>query len=330
MPMRLGIAAMLSIASMWIASPSHAAEPEPLALEAKIPLGAVEGRIDHMAIDAQRQRLWLAELGNGSVSVIDLKERKVVHRIGGLKEPQGIGYVAATDTVYVASGGDGSVRLFRAADYAPLVRIDLGNDADNVRVDNAANRVFVGYGAGGIAVIDPAGPTKIGDIALKAHPESFQLETDGNRIFANVPNEKAVAVLDRAAARQISSWPMRAGANFPMAIDHVAQRVLVVFRNPARLGVFAMTDGAPVANVEACGDSDDVFVDAKRHRVYASCGDGHIDVFDTQAGYRRIGTVATISGARTALFAPDVDRFILAVRARLGEPAAIWLFRPLP
>src|SRR5262249_43187869 len=97
---------------------AQAAEALPLGLEAKIALGAVKGRIDHLAFDPKRQRLFVAELGNGSVGVVDLAERKVVHVVSGLSEPQGVAYVPSSDALYVANGGDGSVRLFRAEDYA--------------------------------------------------------------------------------------------------------------------------------------------------------------------------------------------------------------------
>src|SRR3954469_15809408 len=126
----------------------------PLLLEAKIPLGEVRGRIDHMAIDLARHRLFVAELGNDSVGIVDLKKREVIQTISGLREPQGLGYVPAMDALYVANAGDGSVRVFAGADYATAGRIDLGEDADNIRVDNAANQILVGYGSGGLAVID--------------------------------------------------------------------------------------------------------------------------------------------------------------------------------
>src|ERR1043166_7054149 len=116
-----------------------------LQLEAKIPLGNVRGRIDHMAVDLSRKRVFVAELGNGSVSVVDLQQQKVVHRITGLKEPQGVGYVPATETLYVANGGDGSVRLYRGSDYAEAGRIALRDDADNVRLESSGQNLFVGY-----------------------------------------------------------------------------------------------------------------------------------------------------------------------------------------
>jgi len=304
----------------------------PLELETKIPLGDVRGRIDHMAVDVKRQRLFVAELGNDSVGIVDLPNRKLISRIPGLREPQGVGYEPTTDTLYVANAGDGSVRLFEGSDYKAAGRIELGSDADNIRVDAAAKRVFIGYGGGGLAVIDPSTRSKVGDISLNAHPESFQIDPDTNQIFVNVPDSHGVAVADRVSQKQIGKWLLTAGgANFPMALDHVRRQILVIFRAPAQFGVFSMTDGKPVATIETCGDADDLFIDANRARVYVSCGAGFLDVLEAkETTYRRIARIPTVSGARTSLFVSEMDRLLVAVRASSGEPAAIWIFRPMP
>jgi len=310
---------------------SQTPSPSSLQLETKIPLGDVKGRIDHMAIDLPRRRLFVAELGNDTVGVIDLNEQKVQHVITGLKEPQGIGYVPSSDMLFVTNAGDGSVLLFRGADYAAAGRIDLGDDADNIRVDSASNRVFVGYGSGALAVIDPATNRKVADISLQAHPESFQLARSDRRIFVNVPKAREIAIVDRFASKQTASWPVDNGSNFPMALDESSGRVFVAFRNPPQLSVFSARDGSPIATVGACGDTDDLFFDAKRQRVYLSCGDGYLDVFEAQGdAYRRSAHIPTISGARTALFVPELDRLFVAARANPGEPAALWVFRPVP
>lgn len=306
--------------------------PVSLQLEAKIPLGEVRGRIDHMAIDLKRERLFVAELGNNSIGVVDLSSRKVAHMIGGLKEPQGIGYVPGTDTLYIASAGDGSVRLFHGVDYSPIGRIDLGDDADNIRVDAATNRVYIGYGGGALAVIDSSHKLKIGTVPLKAHPESFQLDTKTNRIFINLPDARSIAVVDRSSLRQVARWPTPGlAANFPMALDEDRHNVLVAFRRPAKLGVFSTSNGSLVATTRICGDADDVFFDAKRQHAYISCGAGFIDVIDTQdTSYRRLAHIPTAPGARTSLFVPTLDLLLLAVRASPGQQPAIWAFHPTP
>jgi DNA-binding beta-propeller fold protein YncE len=301
----------------------------PLVLETKIPLGPISGRIDHLGIDVKRQRLYVAELGNDSLGVVDLAASKMLRTIAGFSEPQGVGYVAFADSVFVANGGDGSVRVLRGDDLEPIGHIELGDDADNVRVDELRHRVLVGYGKAAIAVIDPAGPARAGDIRLKAHPEGFQIDETNTRVFVNVPETGAVEIADLANGSSRSLPTPGARSNFPMAIDREAHRVFVVFRSPPVLMALTSQSGQVIAKAAACGDADDVFVDARRRRVYVSCGEGVVDVFAAD-DYRRLARVPTVSGARTSLFVPERDRLFVAVRARSNEPAAIWVFRPAP
>ena len=325
----LGWAILLAVSLMWPATLLAQTTGAPLVLEAKVPLGEVRGRIDHLGIDAKRQRLFVAELGNNSLGVVDLAAGKVLRRITGLSEPQGVAYVPFADSVFVANAGDGSVRVLRGEDLTPIGHIELGDDADNVRVDTARKRVLVGYGKGALAVIDPVSLSKIGDIGLKAHPEGFQIDETGTQVFVNVPDAHEIVVVDLTTGSTGSLPTQGAGSNFPMAIDGEGHRVLVVFRSPPSLVALSSQDGHVAAKIETCGDADDVFVDRKRHRVYVSCGEGVVDVLEPgEAGYRRLARVPTVSGARTSLFVPELDRLFVAVRATSHEPAAIWVFRP--
>lgn len=331
MTMRRAMTGWVLAAWVWGAA-SAAAAPPPLELESRIPLGAVKGRIDHMAADVGRRRLFVAELGNGSVSVVDLAAGKVLRRLTGFSEPQGIGYEPSTDSLFISNAGDGAVRIFRGEDFSPLGAIDLGDDADNVRIDRSANRVYVGYGSGALAVIDPATRTQIGKIPLRQHPEGFQLDPAGPRIFVNVPRSTEIAVVDREARRQTATWSRADGfGNFPMQFDPANRQVVSVYRFPARLRVFDAATGKLLQSEPTCGDSDDVFLDVKRQRLYLSCGEGGIEVFERVDGaYRPLSRIRTVSGARTSLYVPDLDRLYVAVRAHGSEPAAIWIFRPAP
>jgi DNA-binding beta-propeller fold protein YncE len=324
--------AMICLAAFALAPESARAESASLELEMKIPLGKVSGRIDHLAIDLERRRLFVAELGNNSVGVVDLSAQKLVGNIGGLKEPQGVAYVKSTDTLYVANAGDGSLRLYQGSELTPGGRIELGDDADNIRVDERTNELFVGYGGGALAVIDPATRAKIGNIPLAAHPESFQLAADGDHIYVNLPEAQQIAAVDTRARKIRATWSVNnVQANFPMAIDQEWRQVLSVFRKPPKVMAFAVSDGSLAAQTDTCGDADDIFVDAKHRRIYVSCGEGFIDVFERDvSGFNRVDRVATASGARTSLFVPELDRFFLAVRATASEQAAVWVFGPRP
>ena len=325
----LGWAILLVACLIWPAATDAQPASPPLILEAKIPLGHVSGRIDHLGIDVKRERLLIAELGNHSLGVMDLAAGKLLYRIAGLSEPQGVAYVPFADSVFVANAGDGSIHVLRGEDLTPIGRIEPGDDPDNVRVDATRNRVLVGYGKGALAVIDPAGLTKTADIRLKAHPEGFQIDETGTRVFVNVPDAREISVVDLATGSTGSLPTQGAGSNFPMAVDVEGRRVLVVFRSPPTLMALSTQDGHASAKVETCGDADDVFVDRKRRRVYVSCGQGLVDVLESnEQGFRRLARVPTVPGARTSLFVPELDRLFLAVRAASDEPAAIWVFRP--
>ncbi len=328
--MRPGFAALALVALSFAATAM--AQPAPLSLETKIPLGQVRGRIDHLAVDVEHHRLFVAELGNDSVAIVDLEAGKVERRLTGLSEPQGVAWHAATSTLYVANAGDGSVRLFEAPDFHPIGQIALGDDADNIRLDARRDRIVVGYGKGALAVIDPASRRKVGEAALKGHPESFQFDEAADRLFVNVPDARQIAVVDVASSRQTGSLDLAgARSNFPMAIDAEAHRLIAIARSPARLLVFATADGKPMAGAETCGDADDVFVDPARKRVYVVCGEGAVDVFERTAdGYAHAARIRTAAGARTGLFVAAPDRLYVAVRAGSGEAAALWVFRPGP
>lgn len=326
----LTLCALLGIGCSLPGTPATAASKAgPLTVEAKISLGDIAGRIDHLAFDPARQRLYVAELGNDSIGIVDLNEKRLVRTVPGFSEPQGIAYEPSTDAIYVANGGEGTVRVFRASDFAAVATIHVGADPDNVRVDAAARRVYVGYGsnAGALAIIDPARREKIGDIALKKHPESFQLE-HGDRIFVNVPEANEIAVVSRASRSQIASWPTgNLHANFPLALDAATGRAIAIFRNPARMASFDVSTGRIVATVDTCADADDTFVDPKRRRLHVVCGDGHVDTFGIERGdkYSRAGRLATSPGSRTGLLIPETNRLAVAIRASARGDAAVWL-----
>jgi DNA-binding beta-propeller fold protein YncE len=302
--------------------------PEPLRLVGKIELPDVQGRIDHMSVDSKGGRLFMAALGNDTVEVFDLAAGKRAQTIRGLAEPQGVLFVPDANRILVAGGGDGSVRIFDASSLALVRKVDLGGDADNIRLDSATGRIFIGYGAGALAAIDVNG-ARFADIPLGAHPESFQLEKKGPRIFVNLPNARKIAVVDRNKGTVVARWSTgEATSNFPMALDEVHKRLFVICRAPARLVVLDTETGAVVATLPTVGDSDDVFYDEAVQRLYVSGGEGAIAVYRQVDAdhYEETARLATAKGARTSFFAQALGRFFLAVRREGPNPAALWVY----
>lgn len=297
---------------------------------ATIPLEGVEGRIDHFGVDLKGERLFVSALGNNTVEVLDLRANQRLHSITGLHEPQGVLFVAEFNKVFVANAHGGAVAIFDGTSFKPRGEVAYSDDADNVRYDTKARQVYVGYGDGALGVIDAATGQRLADVKLAAHPESFQLETSGARIFVNVPDAGQIAVIDRAKQAVVARWPVKRGrANFPMALDEADHRLFVTCRQPPELLVLDTTSGKAIATLPVVGDADDTFYDEKRRRVYVSGGEGAISVIQQQEAdhYRAVGRVSTAAGARTSFFVPSLGRLYLAVPHRGSQRAEIRVYQ---
>jgi DNA-binding beta-propeller fold protein YncE len=295
-----------------------------------IPLPGVEGRIDHFDLDLKRQRLFVCALGNNTLEVLDLKAGKRIESVGGCSEPQGVVYVPGKNQIFVANGGAGRVNVLDGASFKVLKTLGDLPDADDARYDAKAGLIYVAYGDGGLAVIRAATAEKVGVIKTDGHPEAFELEPNGNKIFINVPDAQEIEVADRQRQNVVAKWPMNNfGGNFPMALDEEDHRLFVGCRSPARLLVFDTATGRLVADLPLSGDNDDLFYDAARRRIYASCGEGFVDVFSQSDAnhYERIEHISTGRAARTSYFSRGLNELFLAVPRRWSHEAGIRVFQ---
>lgn len=315
------------VAAALAAGIAQAAAGPRLEHVAAIELPGVKGRIDHFAVDTARHRLYVAALGNDSIEVLDTARNRREKSLAGFREPQGIGYVASEDRVYVANAG-GGVDVLDGASLAVLRRIEGLEDADDVRYDARDNAVLVGWGSGALRVMDAKTGEARGDIALSGHPESFQLESNGPRVFVNVPSARHIAVVDRSRREALATWPAPARANFPMALDEQGRRLFIGARSPSVMLVYDTSDGSIVARLPIGADTDDLFFDARRGLVYVICGEGRVDVFRQESGrYLREESIKTAPRARTGLFVAEEQRLYVAAPASRTAPARVLVYR---
>jgi len=299
-----------------------------LALIQSIPIPNVNGRIDHMAVDITggEKLLFVAELENNSLDIIDLNAGRRIHSIdnGLLNEPQGVVFIPEFGRIFVSNGQDGSVDVFDVKSFNLNKNIKLpSGDADNIRYDPNNRLIYVGYGEGSLGIINATNDDIVGDIKLPAHPESFQVEEANKsseshykRIFVNVPDSNSIVVVDKQKGIILTTWSIpNAQNNFPMALDEANHRLFIGTRDPAKLIVFDTDSGKVVSSQNIAQDPDDIFYDAAEKRLYVSCGEGFINIFQKQDAnhYNPIGSIPTAPGARTSLFVPELNRFYVAV-----------------
>ncbi len=328
--LRPSLQAIVALVSCYTFATVRAQTAAPLKLTQTIALPGVEGRIDHVAFDAAGERLFVCALGNNTVEVIDLRKAERIHSITGLGAPQGIVYIPELDRLFVANDKGGICKIYDAKSFQTVGELNFKDDADNVRYDDATKKIYVGFGSGGIAVVNAPDGKQIGSIKLSAHPEAFELEKQGKRIFINVPNSRDVAVIDRDKGEVIATWKTDlAFGNFPMALDETNHRLFLGCRMPSKLIVLNTDSGDVVTKIDISGDPDDVFYDSKRHRIYATCGAGKIDIIEQTGAdaYRALAKIDTADGARTGLFVPERDTVFVAVPHRGSQQAEIRAYR---
>ena len=163
----------LVVASCGCIIAVHAQE-KTLKLKQTIPLPGVEGRIDHFALDASGERLFVCALGNNTVEVLDLRKGERIRSITGLGAPQGIVYIPELDRLFVANDKAGIFKIYDGKSFQQISELNFEEDADNVRYEDTMRRIYVGFGSGGIAIVNAQDGKQIGSIKLSAHPEGGQ------------------------------------------------------------------------------------------------------------------------------------------------------------
>ena len=305
----------------------------PLRLVDTIPLPNVHGRIDHFDVDVSGHRLFMSALGNNTLEVFDLRSNKVIHEIHGLHEPQGVTYVPKSNRIFVANGDDGKCGVFDGSTYQLLKTVQLPSDADDTRYDSATDQVFVGYGDGakaGIAILDGTTGSLVGTINLPDHPESFQLEENGQKIYVNIPSaNNIVDVVDRSARKVVATWTLGgAQDNFPMALDEANHRLFITCRTPAEVLILDTRSGKIIARIPSVTHADDAWYDPANKRAYTSGGGGFITVIGEEDAnhYRTVAQIKTAPGARTSCLVPELKRLYLGVWGQGGRPEELRVY----
>jgi DNA-binding beta-propeller fold protein YncE len=287
-----------------------------------IELEGKPGKLDHLIVDSKGQRLFLANKVNNTVDVVDLKAGKLLKQLKGQGGAQGLAFAPDLDRLFVALGDGGVVNVFDTKDYSLLKSPKFKDDADNIRYNQKNHMVYVAHADNSLGVIDAKTMAVKTDIKLPASAEAFQIEEKRPRLYLNTPSPAEVVVIDTDKNEIITRYPTKsASGNHPLALDEENHRIFVGCRKEPMMIVVDSESGKEVKTVGIPGDVDDLYFDAKRKRIYASCGEGFIAVIrQTSAdNYELQEKIATVKDARTCYFDPDTSRLYLAVPRQMGK-----------
>jgi DNA-binding beta-propeller fold protein YncE len=316
----LALVAGVGLALVWAVS-ANGAEPSTFELLQTIELKGKPGGLDHMTLDAKHQRLFVANKTNNTLDVVDVKAGKLLRQIRGQSGVQGLAYAPDVDRLFAALGGGGLLNVFEGDKNQLVKTIKVGEEADNVRYHQPTGHVYVAHAEAAMAVLDAKELTELKDIKLPAEAESFQFDVDNHRLFANTPSSRQLLVIDTDKNEIVGSYPVKlADKNFALAFDAARNRLFIGCRKPGMVVVMDSTSGKEIKGVEIPEGVDDLWLDAKRKRLYASCGEGFLAVIRLGEGdtYEVIEKVPTAKGAATSFFDADTGRLYLGVPRQQG------------
>jgi len=301
-----------------------------LALIGSIPVGPVVGQITDLEFDHANRRLFVLERDSAAIAVIDLPTETVTQTLRGMKAPRGLAHEPPNSQFYVALG-DGKLVVLQGAPLRWTATMNIGSNLGPPYYDAGSTRVYIGHDHRAISVIDTALNRTLPGIGLDGDPGPLAFENLGTRMFAGAVGEKRILVADRATSKQLGSWSTGdSGDAAALALDEDAGLLIVAFRKPAGFAWFDLMGGSPRGRIEACAEPGDLLVDGIQARVYLTCGEGRIEIFQrgSAGNYSEVGAIDTQPGATAALLAPGGGRLYLAVPAASGRSAEIHIYAP--
>lgn len=312
-----------------------------LRLVQTISIPNVKGRLDHMEVDVQDQRVFVAGLENGTCEVVDLRSGKWTRSIPGFKKPQGVLYVPELNKLFVASGDDGMVRVFRGDTLQLLDSIKLEPGPNRIVYEPNSKLVYVGYGGkdagkdyGEVGIIDAKNDKHIGDIKVAAHPSELLLNKSGTTLFVFTSVGSQVQLVDTSKRAVFSTWPISSQRPGDAAFDESSSRLFIGTRTPAEMIVMDSKSGKEVAHLPTVEGQDGVYFDGLHKRVYVSGGrelpNGFVYVYQRKGPdqYETIGKIPTRGGAGTSFWSPELNRYYVAAPANDKADAAILVYAP--
>ena len=247
-------------------------------------LRTVKGKIDtphSILVRPGAPTIFLTDSGKSMSKILDANSYAQVKTAPLTVGADSAGYDAATNTLYVVTGGK------------------------DVDMKTAS-----------LEAVDPVSGARRGSVTFQDnHVEAMALEKHGPRIFINLAQTNKIAVVDRRTMKTVATWPvLPAQQNAMVALDEAQHRLYVVCRNPAMAVAMNSDTGAVVSTQPAPMRSDDLFYDSAAHRLYVPGGEGFLAIYDTSSPdhLRLLDKVPTAPGAKTGLLMPDKHELVLA------------------
>ena len=334
----------------------HAERGPVLRLVQTLPLPGVAGRLDHMAVDLEKHRLFVAAVANGTLEVLDLDTGRVINSIPGIKDAQDALFLGGDFNKLYVSSLDGTLRIFQGETFRLVQALKLEPDPNRLLYDPATDLLYFGYGGqnAGFDAYERVGVLQatrgarsdqfIADMIAPTYRPGHLAEMvmdDGGRLLVCDSRADLIFQFDTRKREILKSWPAHGDGAGDMSLDRTRHRLFVGTRVPAEMTVYDSESGKEIVSLPGPETMDGVHYDADLKRVYVSGGrwygtpeasPGWVYVYQQHDAdhYELLSKIKTRPGSGTSLFVPKLKRLYVASQAVADQDAAILVFEALP
>lgn len=335
---------------------ASAQDKQSLRLVQTILLPGVKGRLDHMGVDLEKKRLFLAAVANGTLEVVDLSAGVVINSLSGFKDTQDALFIGGNFNKLYVTSLDGTLRIFQGETFRLVQALKLEPDPNRLLYDPVTHLIYFGYGgqnAGfntyerlGIVQAKPGAQSEqfladmIAPTDRPGHLAELAMEDDG-KLLACDSRADVIYQFDTRRRELIKSWPARGDGAGDMSLDRARHRLFVGTRIPPEMTVYDSLSGTEITSLPGPETMDGVYYDAQLKRIYMSGGrwygtpeasQGWVYVYQQKDAdhYDLISRLKTRPGSGTSLLVPDLNRLYVASQAIGDQEAAILVFEPVP
>jgi hypothetical protein len=336
--------------------PAHGEQASSLRLVQTIPLPGVPGRLDHMAIDLEKKRLFVAAVANGSLEVVDLDAGKRINSIPGIKDAQDALFLGGDFNKLYVSSLDGTLRIFQGETFRLVQALKLEPDPNRLFYDPATDLIYFGYG-GQNAGFDAYERVGVLQATRGARSDQFVADMiaptfrpghlaemamdDGGKLLVCDSRADLIFQFDTQKRELLKSWSAHGDGAGDMSLDRAHHRLFVGTRIPPEMTVYDSESGKEIVSLPGPETMDGVHYDADLKRVYVSGGrwygtpeasPGWVYVYQQQDAdhYGLIAKIKTRPGSGTSLFVPTLKRLYVASQAIGDQAGAILVFQAIP
>ncbi len=299
----------------------HEAGRLPLRTVRDVRLPGGTTRFDYQSIDPAARRLYVAQLGDSAIAVVDLNRLRPVATIDHIADVHGVLAVPELNRVFATATGTDQLVAIDATTNHVVGRVPIGRFPDGLAYDPVDNFVLVSNeNAGSETIIDAHTLATRGTVKLGDEVGNVTYDPTPRLAWVAVRTPEQLVAFDPATRRVAIRIALPGCEGVHGVYLTNAARAFVACEHNARLAVVDRTGRRLVGLVRVGADPDVLAADPINGRLYVAAESGTLTVLVTQPTVRVLARGHLADTAHTVAVDPRDEQVLFPLEDVGGHP----------